>query len=124
MNCRFCKTPMLPLLDIPLDSDTTANWTLWECHACPHTVKSYEKEEDWYSILSFYNGHWYEVVVFYTDTKQEPPFISIYKYTTYKGEKGDWVVKSELIKELDIDPSTQITPQNIQSKLATILTFS
>ena len=124
MNCRFCKTPMLPLLDIPVDNTIIAEGTVWECHACPSTVKSYEKEEDFYSILSFYNGHWYEIAVFYTDTNMEPPFISIFKYTEYKRKDGRSGIIIDLIKELDIDPSTQITPQNVNSKLATILTFS
>lgn len=124
MNCKFCQTPMIPIQDIPPDSDARVeHCVLWECHACPSTVKHYDNDEDWFSILTFFNGCWYEVMQMYTSpSSKEPPLLSIYKYTFYQDEYDQPNIKSVLALELNIDG--QITPQNIDSKLATILTFS
>lgn len=113
---------MLPIEDIPPDSDISVNHAMWECHNCPATVKSYNDDEDWFSILSFFNGHWYEVMQFYTDTGKEPPLLSIYKYTIIQTDKHNTQVQLILAKEFNLDG--KITPQNIKEKLATLLVFS
>lgn len=124
-DCRFCGKPMLPITDIIPESDTSVEHSMWECHNCPATVKQYDNDEDWFSILGFWNGHWYEVMQFYTlspyDTT-EPPLLSIYKYTTYRNENKQPCVRSEMVKEWNIDG--KITPENIHQKLATLLVFS
>jgi hypothetical protein len=115
---------MLPIQDIPPDSDARVDYgVLWECHNCPATVKQYDRDEDWFSILTLYNGHWYEIMQMYTaaDSK-DPPLLSIYKITLYEDEYEQPNIKSVLALELNING--QITPQNINSKLSTILTFS
>jgi hypothetical protein len=124
MNCRFCQTPMLPIQDIPPDSDALVDhYTLWECHCCPATVKQYDSDEDWFSLMTFHNGHWYEVMQMYTSIgSKEPPLLSIYKLTMYEDDFDRQNIKSSLILEINVDG--QITPQNIKTKLATILTFS
>ena len=124
MNCRFCEAPMLPIQDIPPDSDARVDYgVLWECHNCPHTVKQYDMDEDWFSIMVLYGGHWFEVMQMYTSWgSKEPPLLSIYKITIYKDEYEQSNIKSVLALELNID--AKITPENIKSKLATILTFS
>lgn len=124
-NCRFCKKPMLPITDIIPDSDTSVDHSMWECHFCPATVKEYGGDEDWFSILGFWNGNWYEVMQFYVLTDldpKEPPLLSIYKLTTYDNDGKQPCVKSEFVKEWNIDG--KITPENIQHKLATLLVFS
>jgi len=115
---------MLPIQDIPPDSDARVDYgVLWECHNCPATVKQYDRDEDWFSITAFHNGHWYEVMQMYTSPESnDPPLLSIYKITLYQDEYEQPNIKSVLALELNIDG--QITPQNINSKLATILTFS
>lgn len=123
--CRFCGKPMLPIVDIIPDSDTTVEHSMWECHSCPATVRQYDGDQDWFSIFGFFNGSWYEVMQFYVlapqDTK-EPPLLSIYKLTPYRNENKQSSIKSEFVREWNIDGN--ITPENIQSKLATLLVFS
>lgn len=122
--CRFCQTPMLPIEDIPPESDMSVNHAMWECHACPATVKQYTDDPSWFSILTFFNGHWYEVMQMYTPAEihKEPPLLSIYKYIMYQNDSHNQSIKSEFVLELSIEGN--ITPQNINQKLATILTFS
>lgn len=115
---------MLPIVDIVPDSDTSVLFSMWECHNCPSTVKQYADDDYWFSIITFYGGHWYEVMQMYVPPEEhkEPPLLSIYKYTVYKNSQNQPSVRSELAMEFSID--AQITPQNINQKLATILTFS
>jgi hypothetical protein len=123
-NCRFCNKPMLPVIDIITESDSTVEHCMWQCHACPATVtQSYD--EDWFSLLAFWNGHWYEVMQFYVlrpDDTKELPLLSIYRYTTYLNDSDQPCLKSEFVKEWNMDG--KITPENIQHKLATLLVFS
>lgn len=123
-NCRFCGKPMLPIIDILPDSDSTVEHSMWECHACPATVKEWEEPKYGFAILAFYNDHWYEVIQMYVPEGEhdDPPLTSIYKYTLYENEFEQPCVKSELALELSID--SKITPQNIQQKLAMLLVFS
>lgn len=109
------------------DADITVDKSMWECHFCPRTVREYEDDDLWFSILSFFNGHWYEVMQSYVCkdpncTAPEPPLTSIYKYTFYEDSQERPCLKSELVFELSEDP--KITPENIDSKLAILLTFS
>lgn len=122
--CRFCKTPMLPIQDIPPDWETTIDHVMWECHACPATVKQYTDDPSYFAIMTFYNGHWYEVMQMYVPegAHTDPPLLSIYRYTYYVDEFKRNCIKTELALELSIEGN--ITPQNINQKLATILTFS
>ena len=122
-KCRFCDTPMLPLEDIQPESDVSINHCMWECHNCPSTVKSYSNDEDWFSILTFYKGHWYEVMQFYTEQdSKEPPLLTIYKLTVYQTDTHNTSILSEFITEFNVNGN--ITPQNIKEKLATLLVFS
>lgn len=114
---------MLPLEDISPESDVSITHCMYECHACPSTVKYYSSDEDWFSILTFYNGHWHEVMQFYSKSDMtEPPLLSIYKYVIYKPDAYNTSIKSEFVMEFNFDG--KITPQNIKEKLATFLTFS
>lgn len=124
MNCRFCNTPMLPIQDIPPDSDARVDYGVyWECHCCPNTVKQCDDGEDWFSIMAIHNGQWYEVMQMYINIgSKEPPLLAIYKLSIYEDEYDRPNIKSTFVLELNIDG--QITPQNINTKLATILTFS
>lgn len=124
MNCRFCNVPMLPIEDIVPDSDQQFEHSMWECHNCPATVKQYTSDPSWFSILAFYNGHWYEVMQMYVPegNHKDPPLLSIYKYTIYLNDLGKPNIRSELAQEHSFDG--RITPQNIKDKLATFLVFS
>ena len=123
MNCRFCNVPMLPTEDVMPDSDTEYRYSTWECHNCPATVRQRNDQQDWYAILAFYNGHWFEVMQMYTEKgSKEPPLLSIYKLTPYINDQYTDSVKSEFVLELNVNGN--ITPQNIKDKLAVILTFS
>ncbi len=123
INCRFCQVPMLPAEDIMPDSDTEYRFSTWECHNCPATVRQRSDDPDWFAILAFYNGHWFEVMQMYVkpDSK-DPPLLSIYKLTQYINDNYNDAVKSEFVMELNVNGN--ITPQNIKDKLAVILTFS
>jgi hypothetical protein len=123
--CRFCGVDMLPMEDITPQSDIQVGFSLWECHNCPSTVRQYTNDPDWYSILAFFNGSWYEVTQIYIenpDINKGPSLLAIYKYTIYMDENDKPNIKSDLALELNIDG--KITPQNVKEKLATILTFS
>lgn len=123
MNCRFCNVPMLPTEDIMPDSDTEYKYSTWECHNCPATVRQRNDHQDWYAILAFYNGHWFEVMQMYTEEgSKDPPLLSIYKLTQYINDEYNDAVKSEFVMELNVNGN--ITPQNVKDKLAVILTFS
>lgn len=127
-DCRFCQKPMLPCInEFPADMDITVEYTHWECHYCPRTVKEYDDTDLWFCITSFYNGSWYEVMQSYicTDPKCIPsdsPLTSIYKYTMYEDFQERPNIKSELVLELNED--IKVTPQNVDEKLALLLTFS
>lgn len=117
---------MIPATDAFMaDADITIEHSMWECHACPRTVREYADDDLWFSILSFYNGHWYEVMQMYicNDPKcKDPPLTSIYKYTFYEDAQGRPCLKSNLVFEISEDP--KLTPQNVDEKLAFLLTFS
>lgn len=127
-NCRFCNKPMLPINDgFMADIDISVEHSMWECHFCPRTVKEYDDDDLWFSIVTFYNGHWYEVMQSYicrdpNCSAPEPPLISIYKLTMYEDEQERPCLKSKLVFEISQDP--KITPQNVDEKLAMLLTFS
>jgi len=107
------------------DADISVENSMWECHMCPRTVKEFKDDPLWFSILSFFNGHWYEVMQMYICNDKEckdPPLTSIYKYTFYTDDSQRPCIKSDLVLELNEDP--KITPQNVDEKLAVILTFS
>ena len=129
MKCRFCEYPMLPISDINPDSDTQVDHNWWECHHCPATVRQYGTDKDWFSILAFFHGHWYEVMQFYVLdqletqlTKREPPLVSVFKLTVYMDGNKKPCVKSEMVVEVNED--AKLTPQNIHQKLATLVVFS
>lgn len=128
MNCRFCNKPMVPSTDgFMADADLTVEHSIWECHFCPRTVKEYEDDDLWFSILGFYNGHWYEVMQSYicNDANcktKEPPLTSIYKYIFYEDSQKRPCIKTELVFEISQDP--KLTPHNVDEKLALLLTFS
>lgn len=127
-SCRFCQKPMLPAHGgFAADMDITIEYVHWECHNCPRTVKEYDDADTWFSVMSFYNGNWYEVMQSYvcTDPKcipSDPPLTSIYKYTLYKDSNSRNCLKTELVFELSQD--IKLTPQNIDDKLAMLLVFS
>ncbi len=123
-NCRFCNKPMLPKTDtFPADFDITVEHSIWECHACPNTVKEYDDDDCWFSITAFFNGNWYEVMQSYVCSNcKEDPLLSVYKYTLYEDSTGNVNLKSEFVMELSQD--AKITPQNVEQKLAMLLVFS
>jgi hypothetical protein len=123
-TCRFCQKPMLPATnEFPGDMDIPVDHSLWECHFCPRTVKEYEDDDLWFSIVGFYNGNWYEVMQMYVCGEcKDPPLTSIYKYTLYEDDQERPCIKSVLAFEISED--AKITPQNVDSKLALLLTFS
>lgn len=107
------------------EADIEVDNCMWECHLCPRTVRQYEDDDLWFSILSFYNGSWYEVMQMYICNEKEckePPLTSIFKYIFYTDDKNKSCVRSPMVIELSEDP--KITPQNVDEKLAIILTFS
>lgn len=122
-NCRFCGKLMLPVESIFGESDMQVSHAMWECHACPATVKQYPDDNCWFSIMAFYGGHWYEVMQMYVcaDCKEEP-LLSIFKYTMYFNENDEPQIKSEFVMEISEDG--HITPENVHQKLATLLVFS
>lgn len=123
MNCRFCQMPMLPVEEVMPDSDTEYKYSTWECHNCPATVRQRNEDLDWFAILAFYNGYWFEVMQMYTEpNSKDPPLLSIYKITQYINDDYNNAIKSEFVMELNVNGN--ITPQNIKDKLAVILTFS
>lgn len=114
---------MLPTEDVMPDSDTVYKYSTWECHNCPATVRQRPDETDWFSILAFYNGSWFEVMQMYTTANsKDPPLLSIYKLTQYINEDYEDAVKSQFVMELNVNGN--INPDNIKEKLAVILTFS
>lgn len=125
-NCRFCNKPMIPATgSFMAEADITVEHSMWECHFCPRTVREFEDDELWFSIMSFYNNHWYEVMIMYVckDIKcSDPPLTSIYKYSFYEDVQERPCVKSELVFEISED--AKITPYNVDEKLAMLLTFS
>ena len=123
MKCMFCQAPMLPNEDVMPDSDTQYSHCTWECHNCPATVRQRKDQQDWFAILAFYNGSWFEVMQMYTkEESKDPPLLSIYKLTQYINDVHEYAIKSEFVMELNVNGN--ITPQNIKDKLAVMLTFS
>lgn len=123
IKCRFCQAVMLPNESVMPDSDTEYRYCTWDCHNCPSTVRQSADDKDWFAILTFYNGHWFEIMQMYTESgSKDPPLLSIYKLTPYTNDAGNISVKSEFVMELNVNGN--ITPQNIKDKLAVILTFS
>lgn len=126
MKCRFCQGTMLPGDKEPLFMDDLVSTVkCWCCYSCPCLVRQpgTKYEPDWFALIVQYNGNWYEVEQMYTkpDSK-EPPLFSVFKYVFYTNEFKEDKIKSEFVLEVNAD--VKATPQNIHSKLATILTFS
>jgi hypothetical protein len=115
---------MLPVHDnFPGDMDVLVDHSFWECHHCPRTVKEYDDDDCWFSILGFFNGAWYEVMQSYVCANcKEQPLTSVYKYSLYHDAQDKPNLKSVLVFELSED--LKVTPQNVDQKLATILIFS
>ena len=124
MHCPFCKKVAYPTNGSGggffMASSNSSN-SSWMCFHCPSVVK-FETPNNNYSILSFCNGHWYEV----TWLKDSKKYI-IHKFTTELAVNEEnaseyWAYERKLAIALESEET--ITPKNIHDKLKTILVFS
>lgn len=122
MNCRFCYGEMVAgNKTYPTLGKAFSEIKEWLCYNCPNAVRQFSNTDS-FTIMVRYNESWYEVEQMYTqENSKEPPLLSISKCVFYE-EEGKYLVKNEFVLELNVDG--KITPQNIQDKIATILTFS
>jgi hypothetical protein len=120
MHCPFCKKVAYPVnsdFNAPVSRNSQDKWM---CFHCPNVVK-FTTPDNNYSILCFGNEHWYEV----TWLRDSKKYIIHQYITTLAVEEifptEYWSCYRKLVLKLDSEET--ITPENIKSKLGTILVF-
>jgi hypothetical protein len=113
---------MLPMRALHGGSRESALFSTWECLVCPHAVRQVQNYPDWYSLLVHHNDKWYELSQTYGS--QTGPLLTIYLISIEEQDDSDttYWIQSEKILERKMDAG--LTPQNVESKLPTILVFS
>ena len=131
MKCRFCQSQTLPIskLDDSYYDDehiSVGVEDIWECLVCPHPVRQSDYEKDWYSILCYHKDRWYEVIR--RSTVDEGRSIIVKCYTVARavndgnGRRSGFTIDFETV--VDIPKDVEITPENVEKKLTTMLVFS
>lgn len=123
MKCRFCQKQTIPITGtIDMGYKTHLNLsTFWECLLCPHSVRQSPDDQNWYSIMYYYNENWYEIS---QELSVDKPRFSIFHVNVTFGNSPDTygLIDSKMILELNLDAG--ITPTNIESKFPTLMVFS
>lgn len=116
-KCKFCKVELCPLNP---GIGGTYTYGYWMCYACPVPVKYSGPECEFFSLTCCYNNRYY--ILSYSP-KSEKFSLSYISVTPFLIEDGIETPYVELHAVLNAQNLTNITPQNIKQKLATILTF-
>lgn len=123
MKCIFCKTQMLPMRPISGDNRDSVVFSTWECLRCPNAVRQIQAYPEWFSLMTLYKDNWYELSQTFSSTGS--PRLVINRIVFSEDEEGGEqriFVHSERVLERRMDAG--LTPQNVESKLPTILVFS